>query len=270
MIESIIDKLLLIDYIAILGKVLIALLMLIVGLWAINLLIKGVKAVMIRRGFDKSLQGFLLSLMKWGLRVFLLITIAGQLGIQTTSFAAVLAAASLAIGMALQGSLSNFAGGALIMVFRPFKIGDFIKVQGEQGVVKKIEIFTTTLNTLDNKVIIIPNGMLSNGVITNYSKEDKRRVDLVFGVSYDADIKHTKELLNKILQEHILVLKEPAPVVILSKLNTSSIDFEVRAWVESKDYWTVYSELLEQTKEALDKAGIEIPYPHTVEISKNK
>lgn len=269
MIEKVTEKLLSIDYIGIAGKILGALLILVIGLWIIKMLLKGLKTIMTKRELDTSLQGFLMSLVGWGLRVFLFISVAGELGIETTSFAAVIAAASLAIGMALQGSLSNFAGGVLIMIFKPFRIGDFIDAQGQKGTVKKIEIFTTILNTVDNKQIILPNGALSNGVITNYSTEPIRRVDLVFSVSYDADIKQTKETLINIVNNHPLVLKDPAPVVLMAKLSDSSVDYEVRSWVNTPDYWAVHSDVLEKTKQALDNAGIEIPYPHTVEIHKN-
>lgn len=264
MVEKIIEKLLLIDYIGIAGRVLGALLLLVVGLWIINMLLRGLKVVMEKKQIDQSLQGFLTSLVRWGLRVFLFVAVAGELGIHTTSFAAVIAAAGLAIGMALQGSLSNFAGGTLIMIFKPFRVGDFIDAQGQKGVVKKIEIFTTTLNSVDNKQIIIPNGILSNGTIVNYSAEGIRRVDLTFGVSYDSDIKQTKEVLLGVVQNHPLVLKNPEPIVVMVKLNDSSVDYEVRPWVNVADYWTVYSDVMEKTKEALDKAGIEIPYPHVI------
>ncbi|MDO4763423.1 MAG: mechanosensitive ion channel [Flavobacteriaceae bacterium] len=268
MIESILQKLSSVDYISIAGKILGALLVLFIGLWIIKMILKGLKVVLVKKQLDKSLQGFLMSLVGWGLRVFLFIAVAGELGIETTSFAAVIAAAGLAIGMALQGSLSNFAGGTLIMVFKPFRAGDFIDVQGQKGTVKKIEIFTTTLNTTDNKEIIIPNGILSNGIITNYSSETNRRVDLLIGVSYDANIKKTKEVLLNIVNNHPLILKDPAPAVMLLNLNESSVDYEIRSWVKNQDYWAVYSDVLEKTKEALDQAGIEIPYPHVIEIQK--
>jgi small conductance mechanosensitive channel len=189
-------------------------------------------------------------------------------GVETTSFAAILAAAGLAIGLALQGSLGNFAGGVLIMIFKPIKIGDLIEAQGEVGVVKEIEIFTTKLTGLSNKEIIIPNGALSNGNIVNYSTAGTRRVDLVYGVGYDSDIKLTKAVFDKVLSAHPKILKEPAPTVALSELGDSSLNFVVRPWCNAEDYWTVYFDITEQVKEALDTAGIEIPYPHQVEIRK--
>jgi small conductance mechanosensitive channel len=189
------------------------------------------------------------------------VVILGNLGVETTSFAAILAAAGLAIGLALQGSLSNFAGGVLIMIFKPYKMGDFIEAQGEMGTVKKIEIFTTKLNSPDNKEIIIPNGTISNGNITNYSTESTRRVDITMGVSYDADIKQTKDLLMKILTDHPKVLKDPEPSIFLGELADSSVNYKVRPWVQAEDYWDVYFEVMETCKIELDKAGIEIPYP---------
>lgn len=249
-------------------KVISALLILIIGLWVIKIITKGVEKVMEKRNLDVSLRGFLSSLISWALKIFLFITVIGQLGVETTSFAAVIAAAGLAIGMALQGALSNFAGGALIMIFRPFKIGDYIEAQGEQGVVKDIQIFTTKINTIDNKEVIIPNGILSNGNITNYSSEEKRRVDLTFGVSYDADIKQTKEVLLSVLKDTPFTINEPAPAVIVGELADSSVNFITRTWVNSADYWNAYFHITENVKIALDNAGIEIPYPHSVEIQK--
>ncbi|CAM1334224.1 mechanosensitive ion channel family protein [Tenacibaculum aestuariivivum] len=249
-------------------KIISAFIILIIGLWIIKILTKAVNKLMVKRDLDESLQGFLSSLVNWGLKIFLFVTVAGQLGLETTSFAAIIAAAGLAIGMALQGSLSNFAGGALIMVFKPFKIGDYIEAQGEQGVVKDIQIFTTKLNTVDNKEVIVPNGILSNGNIINYSAEEHRRVDLVFGVSYDADIKETKDVLLSVLKNAPYTLKKPEPAVMVSELADSSVNFTTRTWVKSADYWDANFFIIENVKIALDKAGIEIPYPHAVEIQK--
>jgi small conductance mechanosensitive channel len=249
-------------------KIITALAILLVGLFVINLLVKVSKKIMAKSNVDITLQKFLSNLLSWILKALLIITVIAKLGVPTTSFVTIIGAAGLAVGLALQGSLANFAGGALIMIFKPFKIGDYIKTQGEEGVVKSIEVFTTKLNTVDNKEIIIPNGALSNGNIINYSTEEKRRVDLKFGVSYDADIKETKNVLASIVNNHPLILKDPAPAILLTELADSSINFAVRSWVKSSDYWTVYTEVLEQTKEALDKANIEIPYPHQVEIKK--
>ena len=249
-------------------KVLGAVLIWLIGSWVIKKILKATKKVMTKRAYDESLQKFLLNLLGWVLKIVLIVVVLGTVGVETTSFAAILAAAGLAIGLALQGSLGNFAGGVLLMIFKPIKIGDLIEAQGEMGVVKEIEIFTTKLIGLSNKEIIIPNGSLSNGNIINYTTEGTRRVDFVFGVGYDSDIKKTKEVLMSILTSHPKILKEPAPLVAVTELADSSINFAVRPWCATPDYWAVYYDVTEQTKEALDKAGIDIPYPHQVEIRK--
>ncbi len=249
-------------------KIVTALAILIIGLFVIGLLIKMSKKIMKKAGVDLTLQKFLGNLLGWALKILLIVTVISQLGVETTSFAAILAAAGLAIGLALQGSLANFAGGVLIMIFKPFKLGDLVEAQGEIGVVKEIEIFTTKLTGLSNKEIIIPNGSLSNGNIVNYTTEGTRRVDLVIGVSYDADIKQTKNVLMEVLTSNPKVLKEPAPTVNVSELADSSVNFAVRPWSSTADYWEVYFETIENVKEALDTANIDIPYPHQVHIKK--
>lgn len=250
-------------------KVITALAILIIGLILIRFVVKMSKKVMKKRGLDETLQKFLGNLLSWSLKVLLFVTVIAKLGVATTSFAAVIGAAGLAIGLALQGSLSNFAGGALIMIFKPFKVGDLIEAQGELGVVKEIQIFTTLLNSPNNKLIIIPNGALSNGNITNYTAEGFLRIDLTIGVSYDADIKQTKEVLMNVISNHPKVLLEPAPTVNVKELADSSVNFAVRPWSYVADYWEVYFDVVQGCKEALDAAGIEIPYPHQVEIKKN-
>lgn len=265
--EIILDKL--IDFATVYGiKIIGAILVWIIGSWLIKKIVRGIKKVMSKRNYDESLQKFLLNLINWILKILLVITLLGTLGVPTTSFAAIIAAAGLAIGLALQGSLGNFAGGVLIMIFKPIKIGDLIEAQGEVGVVKEIEIFTTKLTGLSNREIIIPNGALSNGNIINYTTEGTRRVDLTFGVGYDSDIKKTKDVLMNVLTSHPLVLKDPQPTVNVSALADSSVNFAVRPWCKAEHYWDVYFDVTEQTKEALDAAGIEIPYPHQVEIHK--
>ena len=250
-------------------KIIAALAIWIIGMWVIKLLMKGITRQLEKnKKIDKTLSTFLCNLIRAALIVLLVISILGQLGIDTASFAAILAAAGLAIGLALQGSLANFAGGFLIILFKPFKAGDLIEVQGELGVVEDIQIFTTTLTSPTNKEIIIPNGPLSNGNIINYTKRGTLRVDHVIGVSYDADIKKTKEILLKVLTDQDNVLATPAPSVTVTALNDSSVDFAVRPWANVDNYWEVYFNTLENAKIALDKAGIEIPYPHTVEIKK--
>lgn len=249
-------------------KVIGALLIWIIGSWIIKKLMRGVGTLMTKKGFDESLQKFLSNLLSWILKILLVLAILGNLGIETTSFAALLAAAGLAIGMALQGSLGNFAGGVMLMIFKPFKIGDLIEGQGELGVVKEIEIFTTKIISPSNKLVIIPNGALSNGNIINYSEEGMLQVRHTIGVSYDADIKQTKEVLLQVLTSQEKVLKDPAPTINVEALGESSVDFAVRPWVKTEHYWDVYFDTLEKAKEALDAAGIEIPYPHSVEIQK--
>lgn len=256
---------LLVDYTP---KVLTALAILIIGLFVVKFVVRATKAIMKKQNVDITLQKFLADLLSWGLKALLFVMVVSQLGVATTSFAAILGAAGLAIGLALQGSLSNFAGGTLIMIFKPFKVGDLIEAQGVTGVVKEIQIFTTHINTPGNKLAIVPNGTLSNGNIINYTAEGKLRVDLTFGVSYDADIKETKQVLMKVLTSNPKVLAEPAPTVNVSELADSSVNFAVRPWVNVADYWDVYFGTTENVKLALDAAGIEIPYPHSVEIQK--
>ena len=265
--EEYIEKLseLLVEYTP---KILVALAILIIGLFVIKILVKTSRNLMKKRGIDATLQKFLGDLISWTLKLLLFITVIAKLGVETASFAAIIAAAGLAVGLALQGSLGNFAGGVLIMIFKPFKIGDLVEAQGEIGVVKEIEIFTTKLTGLSNREIIIPNGILSNGNIVNYTTEGTRRVDLVIGVSYDADIKKTKEVLMDVLTSNSKVLKDPTPGVTVLELADSSVNFAVRPWCKTEHYWDVYFEATEAAKLALDKAGIEIPYPHRVNINK--
>lgn len=250
------------------ANVIVAILILIIGLWLSNKIVKLVQKIMAKRSVDVTLQKFLGDLLNWALKILVFITAVAQVGVETTSFIAILGAAGLAVGLALQGSLANFAGGALIMIFKPFKVGDLIEAQGEIGVVKEIQIFVTKLNSPQNKLIIIPNGTLSNGNIVNYTEEGTLRVDLTFGVGYDEDIKKTKEVLMQVLLSNPDVLKNPAPTINVSELADSSVNFAVRPWVKTENYWKVYFNVLEEGKLALDKAGIEIPYPHQVEIKK--
>ncbi len=252
-------------------KLITAIVIWIVGKWIINKLVKIFKKVISKSpNMDTTLEKFLSNLVRTILLVLLIIAILGQLGIDTASFAAILAAAGLAVGLALQGSLSNFAGGVLIMLFKPFKVGDLIEAQGEVGVVKEIQIFTTQLATPDNKLVIIPNGTLSNGNIKNYTELGQIRVDLTIGVSYDADIKQTKEVLMSAMMSQDKVLKDPAPTVNMGELADSSVNYVVRPWATPENYWDVYFQTIENCKVELDKAGIEIPYPHSVEIHKEE
>lgn len=249
-------------------KIILAIIILIIGLWLAKKIVKISQKLMAKRGLDETLQKFLGDLLSWALKILVFITAISQVGVETTSFVAILGAAGLAVGLALQGSLANFAGGALIMIFKPFKVGDLIEAQGEIGVVMEIQIFVTKISSPGNKLVIIPNGTLSNGNIKNYTELGMLRVDLTFGVSYDADIKKTKEVLMEVLTSNDKVLKDPAPGVMVSELADSSVNFAVRPWATPANYWDVYFETIEATKYALDKAGIEIPYPHQVEIHK--
>lgn len=238
-----------------------AVITLIIGFWLIKLLTKAtIKGLEIRK-IDKSLKHFFSSALNISLKVLLILSVAGMFGFQTTSFVAILAAAGFAIGMALQGSLGNFAGGVLILILRPYKIGDYIDAQGHSGTVNSIELFNTRLKTPDNKIIIIPNGPMSNGNIVNYSKEKTRRVDMVFGCGYEDDIKKVKKVLEKLVSQDKRILKEPLSTVNVKELADSSVNFNVRVWVNSPDYWTVYSDMQENVKLTFDKEKISIPYP---------
>lgn len=238
-----------------------AILLLIVGLWVINRFAAFLGRAFERSNTEPTLAKFLKSMVSIGLKVLLLISVAGMVGIETTSFIAVLGAAGLAVGLALQGSLANFAGGVLILLFRPYKVGDYVEAQGVGGTVKEIGIFTTVISTPDNKHIIVPNGAVSNGIITNYSTEPTRRVDFVFGIGYDDDIGKARETVSKVIEADTRVFADPPPQIVVGKLGDSSVDLIVRVWVNSADYWGVNFDTIEQVKLAFDAADITIPYP---------
>ncbi len=242
-------------------KIILAIIVLVVGLWIIRKVVKMSGKGMDRKGMDASLKSFLSSLISIGLKVLLLISVAGMVGIQTTSFIAVIGAAGLAIGFGLQGTLANFAGGVLILLFKPFKVGDFIEAQGHLGVVKEIQLFVTILLNPQNKTVFIPNGVLSNGNIVNFTLQDLLRVDMMFGISYNSDIAKAKEVLMNLLVNHPKVLKEPAPFVGVAELADSSVNLAVRPYTKSGDYWEVHFFMHEQGKIELEKAGITIPFP---------
>jgi small conductance mechanosensitive channel len=229
----------------------------IIAKFAVTLVRKSLK----KAKMDDMLVSFVGNISYTLAMAFVIIAALSELGVETTSLAAIFAAAGLAIGLSLQGSLSNFASGVLIVAFRPFKKGDFVEVAGTSGVISDISIFTTTLKTGDNKTVIIPNGGITSGNIINYSTEKTRRIDMVIGCGYDDDLKKTKALLIKLLTADKRVLKDPEPSVALSELADSCINFNVRPWVKSEDYWSVRSDLLLAIKEAFDKEGISIPYP---------
>ena len=242
-------------------NLLLALVVLFIGLWVIKLVVKGVNKGMERSSIDASLQKFLASLTGMGLKVLLFISVIQMVGVKMTSFVAILGAAGLAVGLSLQGSLSNFAGGVLILLFKPFKIGDYIEAQGYSGSVKEITIFTTVLTTPDNKTIIIPNGNLSNSSVTNYSTEPTRRVDMTFGIGYEDDIVKARTVMTKIAENDSRVLKDPAPQIAVSEHGDSSVNFVFRCWVNSVDYWGVFFDVQEKVKLEFDQAGISIPFP---------
>lgn len=251
-------------------NVVVAVLILIIGLWLSKKLVRIIKKVMGKQGIDVTLQKFLGDLIGWVLKVLIFITAISQVGVETTSFIAILGAAGLAVGLALQGSLANFAGGALIMIFKPFKVGDLIEAQGEIGTVKEIQIFVTKIISPGNKLVIMPNGALSNGSIKNYTEEGKLRVDLVIGIGYGEDIKTAKDVMLNVLKSNPKVLQDPAPSVNVLALADSSVNFAVRPWAKPEEYWDVYFSITEEIKLALDKNNIEIPYPHMVEIKRQE
>lgn len=245
-----------------------AILIYIIGAFIIKKLVKVTKKIMTKNSYEPTLQKFLTNLLKWVLTVLLIVTVAGTLGVETASFAAILAAAGLAIGLALQGSLSNFAGGVLILIFKPYKIGDLIEAQGEIGAVKEIDILVTKLITPANKLAIIPNGPMANGNVVNYTAEGKIRVDTTIGIGYGENMKQAKDALLAMLESNPKVLKDPAPSVNVCELADSSVKLAVRPYCTPEDYWDVYFWTVENTKLTLDREQIEIPYPHAVEIQK--
>ena len=216
---------------------------------------------MTKGNVDITLIKFASNLTYTVLLIVVILAALGQLGVQTTSFLAILGAAGLAVGLALQGSLSNFASGVLIIFFRPFKVGDFVELAGKTGTVSQIQIFTTELKTPDNKVIIIPNSQITSSVITNFSAEDTRRVDLKFGIGYGDDLLKAKKILSDLVNSDSRILKEPAPFVAVSELADSSVNFVVRVWVNAPDYWAVFFDMTEKVKLTFDKEGISIPFP---------
>ena len=242
-------------------KFLMALITLFIGFWLIKRVVKALEAGMGLKQIDKPLIHFLGNIVNIGLKGLLILSVASMIGIETTSFIAAFGAAGLAIGLALQGSLANFAGGVLILFFKPYRIGDLIEAQGHLGVVKEIQIFNTIIVSPDNKRIIIPNGAMSNGSIKNISAEGQLRVDLVVGVSYDADIKEAKTVLENILKADDRVLADPGFTVAVSELADSSVNFVVRPFVKVEHYWDVYFDVTEKAKLALDAANISIPFP---------
>ena len=242
-------------------KLLLAIITLVVGLWLVNMMCKGVGFILEKRNLDVSLQRWLTTIMSVVLKACLLISVVSMIGVQTTSFIAMLGAAGLAIGLALQGSLTNFAGGVLILFFKPYKVGDYIKTNGEEGFVESIDIFYTFLRTMDSKHVILPNGPLANGNLVNYTMDEVRRVELAVGISYHNSFEDAEAALLKMINEEPRVLKDPEPFIGVTGYGDSSIDLTVRAWVKNSDYWPVHFELNKRIKPALDNANVSIPFP---------
>jgi small conductance mechanosensitive channel len=256
--------LLLIDYSP---KLISALIILFVGLYVIRLINRLARKIMVKRELDPTLSKFLADILLWALRLLLFVSFISKLGIETSSFVAILGAAGLAIGLSLQGSLSNFAGGMLIILFKPFRVGDTIEAQGVIGTVLEIQIFVTKLITGNNQTIFIPNGILSNNVIINYSMQGNRRADLVFSLSYDTKIKTAKDIVMKVMLDHPKVLKNPAPTVTVRDLTDSAIHLSIKPWATNLDFGDMSSDILENCKEAFDAAGI-VTQPFVREASK--
>jgi len=238
-----------------------AILIIVLGRMVVGILTKVIRRLLRKGQADETLAKFVVSLTKIALMAFVFIAALGTLGVQTASFVAVIGAAGLAIGFALQGSLANFASGVMLIIFRPFKSGDFVEAGGTMGSVEAIQIFNTIMKTPDNKKIIVPNSKITTDTITNFSAMDTRRIDLVFGIGYGDDIRKAKETLVKILADDSRVLKDPAPTVAVSELADSSVNFVVRPWVNASDYWPTYFDLTEKVKLTFDEQGISIPFP---------
>jgi small conductance mechanosensitive channel len=244
------------------GKnVIIALLIFYVGKFVISLVVRALRKVMRKQEVDKTLETFVCNLVRTALLVVVVIAAIGALGIQTTSFIAIFGAAGLAVGLALQGSLSNFAAGVLIVLFRPYRVGDFVEAAGIAGVVEQVQILTTVLKTGDNKRIIVPNGQIMDSIITNYSANETRRVDMVVGVSYSDDLDKVRATIQALIEAEERILDDPAPTIAVSELADSSVNFVVRPWVKTPDYWGVMFDLTEAIKKRFDQEGISFPFP---------
>ena len=238
-----------------------ALAIFLIGKFLVGLLVRGISSVMQKQSVDKTLETFICNLVRISLMVVVVIAAIGALGVQTTSFIAIFGAAGLAVGLALQGSLSNFASGVLIVLFRPYRVGDFIEAAGIAGSVEEVQILTTILKTGDNKQIIVPNSQIMDSIITNYSANDTRRVDMTIGVSYDDDLDKVRKTIEDLIAAEDRILPEPAPLIAISALADSSVNFVVRTWVNSGDYWGVMFDMTEAVKKRFDKEGISFPFP---------
>lgn len=242
-------------------KVIAAIVTLLIGLWIIGIITRGIAKTMQKRDVDPSLRPFLKSLISTVLKVMLFISVIGMVGIEATSFVAVLGAAGLAVGLALQGTLQNFAGGVIILLIKPFKVGDWIDTPNHSGTVHAIQIFHTILKTPDNKTIIIPNGPLANSSLTNYSTEPRRRLDLTVGVGYGDSTEKTRETLMELINADERILKDPEPFIVVAELADSSVNFTVRLWVEAGDYWPLKFDMNERIYNKFNEVGLNIPFP---------
>ncbi len=242
-------------------RVIAAIVIFIVGRWVALGVAKLIKRIMLKSKVDETLVSFVRNLCYVALLAFVVIAALNQLGIQTASLIAVLGAAGLAIGLALQGSLGNFAAGVLMVIFKPFKVGDFIDGAGTAGIVEKVEIFTTQLKTPDNKTVIVPNAKLTGDNITNFTVKGTRRVDFVFGISYEDDIDKARSIIKEIIDQDERVMKEPEPAIVVSELADSSVNLTVRAWTSAADYWSFYFDTIESVKKQFDAQGVSIPFP---------
>lgn len=252
-------------------KLIGGLIVLFLGLWITKLITKGVAKSLAKSSIDQSLVPFLKSLTNIVLKALVIITVMGMIGIEMTSFVAIIGAAGLAVGLALSGTLQNFSGGVIILILKPFKIGDFIEAQGFSGTVKEISIFSTMLNTPDKKLVIIPNGPLSTGALINYSAEPLRRVDWTFGIAYGDDVENFKKAINQFISEDERILKDPAGFIGLSELADSSVNFTVRVWVDSPDYWGVFFDMNEKVYTKFPDYDLNIPFPQMdVHVQNNK
>ena len=242
-------------------QVLIALVIFFVGRMIAGAIAKGLRKVLQAQEVEKILQTFVANLVYWAVMIFVIIAAINQVGIQTTSLIAIMGAAGLAVGLAMQGSLSNFAAGVLIVIFRPYRVGDWVEAAGISGSVQQVQILTTILNTGDNKQIIVPNSQIMGNIITNYSANDQRRVDMVVGVSYDDDLDKVKKTLEELVAADDRILDDPACTIAVSELADSSVNFVVRPWVQTADYWGVMFDLTEAIKKRFDQEGISFPFP---------
>lgn len=242
-------------------SILAAILIFIIGKWVARFVAGLIEKIMVKSHVDKTLAAFTRNICYGALLVFVIIAALNKLGVQTTSFIAVIGAAGLAVGLALQGSLANFAAGVMLILFKPFKVGDFITAAGTMGTVVEIQLFNTLLNHPDNRRVVVPNSQITGGIIANFSAIERRRIDLVFGISYEDDIKTAKQALEKVVSSDPRVLKDPKPVIAVSELGDSSVNLVCRPWVKPGDYWDVYFDTLEKGKIELEKSGITIPFP---------